>query len=129
MANNPFGRMLSLIREEAENQVGSIPRFQVGEMVTGAQIKVGDRKLSRDDYVLIENRFTVEVDGDKKTFRVPYKKKQEFTLKAAKDDTGSGSGKQQTIKISVPPLKEGDQVLCYQISDEKYAVFGRVVES
>lgn len=123
MATNPYGRLLALMESAGGTKAEAIPKFQVGEMITGAQIKVGGRTLSRDDYVIIENQFTVAVDGDKKTFRVPYKKKQTYSFKTAKNDTA-----QQTITITVPALKAGDLVLCYQMSAEKYIVFGRVVE-
>lgn len=113
---NPYGRLLSLMRKQSAKEVSSVPLFEVGRMLTGAQIKLDGKTLARDDYILIENRFTVTAGSEKKTFRVPYKKEQKLKVS-------------DSVTITVPPLKKGDLVLCLQISDQKYAVFGRVVES
>lgn len=121
---NPYGRMLSLMRQQSAKETSAIPLFEVGRMITGAQIKLDGKTLARDDYILIENRFTVTVGNDRKTFKVPYKKEQEMNITAMKNSSTA-----EKITITVPPLKKGDLVLCLQISDQKYAVFGRVVES
>ena len=73
-------------------------------MVTGAQIKVGDLTLARDDYLLLTHE--IKVNG--KLMKIPYKKQQ------------------ISSDIVIPPLKKGDKVLCYQISDETFVVFGKV---
>lgn len=125
---NPYGKLMSLMKEQAENASNSIPVFEVGEMLTGAQIKLGSRKLARDDYILLQNEIDVTVDGSKKRFRLPFKKKTEVEFKAASDDTKGGGSKVSTIKITAPALKKGDKVLVYQMSSQKYIVFGKVAE-
>lgn len=87
--------------------------FLIGEMLTGAQIKVGDLTLARDDYLLLTNE--IEVNGT--VMKMPYKKKQSVTITHYHGET---------ITVAIPPLKKGDKVLCYQINDEEFVVFGKV---
>ena len=84
-------------------------RFLIGEMITGAQLKVGDLTLARDDYYLLTNE--IEVDGT--VMKFPYKRRQSVDIDG-------------NVTIEIPPLKKGDKVLCCQISDDTFVVFGKV---
>ena len=84
---NPYGRMLSLMRQQSAKETSAIPLFEVGRMITGAQIKLDGKTLARDDYILIENRFTITIGSDKKTFKVPYKKEQKMDITAMKSSS------------------------------------------
>lgn len=110
---DPYGRILVAVGQAGRNAVGNTGGFLIGEMITGAQLKVGDTTLARDDYLLLMTE--IEIDG--KILKSPHKKKQTIVINK------SGGGE---IKIDVPPLKKGDKVLCYQISDEEFVIFGKV---
>ena len=110
---NPYGRMMKIFGEAGRAAANTGEEFMIGEMLTGAQLKVGDVTLARDDYLLLTNE--IEVNG--KVMKIPYKKRQEKTV-----TTPHGG----TITVAVPPLKKGDKVLCYQLSDEEFIVFGKV---
>lgn len=125
---NPYGRILSLMKSQAEQAAGSNPWFTVGTMLTGAQIKLPGRVLARDDYLLLYNDFTIDVDGDADYFSVPFKSTQKKTFKAALSDTATGGSKQQTITIKAIPFEKGDQVLCAPLNDARWIVFGKVAE-
>lgn len=125
---NPYGRILSLMKSQADQAADSTPWFTVGTMLTGAQIKLPGRVLARDDYALLYNDFTIDVDGDTDYFSVPFKKTQKKSIKAALSDTDSGGSKQQTITIKAIPFEKGDQVLCAPLNDAKWIVFGKVAE-
>ena len=101
---NPYGRLMALMGRAGRVAAETGSTFLIGEMQTGAQIKVGDLILAREDYVMLTHE--IEVNG--KVMKIPYKKQQ------------SASG------ITIPPLKKGDKVLCCQISDEEFVVFGKV---
>lgn len=110
---NPYGRIMSLMGGAGKAAADTGAGFLIGEMITGAQIKVGDLTLARDDYVLL----THEIKVNDKKFKIPYKSTQSITIEHYHGET---------ITISVPPLKKGDKVLCYQINDEEFVVFGKV---
>ena len=110
---NPYGRLMAVMGKAGMAAVGSGPELMIGEMLTGAQLKVGDVTLARDDYLLLTNE--IEVNG--KVMKIPYKTRQSKTV------TIPHGG---SITVAVPPLKKGDKVLCCQISDEDFVVFGKV---
>ena len=101
---DPYGRLMSVMGKAGRSATDTGSGFLIGEMLSGAKIKVGDLTLARDDYLLLTHE--IEVNG--KTMKIPYKARQE-----------KGS-------IAIPPLKKGDKVLCYQINDEEFVVFGKV---
>lgn len=110
---NPYGRLLSLMGSAGKAAVGKEAGFLIGEMITGATLKVGDLKLARDDYLMLTN----EININGRTLKLPFKREQSVTVTIS-----SGNN----LIIKVPPLKKGDKVLCYQISDEEFVVFGKV---
>ena len=110
---NPYGRLVAARGRAGKKAADTGEGFLIGEMLTGAQIKVGDLTLARDDYVLLTN--DIEING--KVMKIPYKKRQSVTIT---DYHGTKA------TIAIPPLKKGDKVLCYQINDEEFAVFGKV---
>lgn len=109
---NPYGRLVAAMGRAGKKAADTGKDFLIGEMLSGATLKVGDLTLARDDYLLLTNE--VKING--KVLRLPYKKEQTVTI------TNQG----MTTTITVPPLKKGDKVLCYQISDEEFVVFGKV---
>lgn len=111
---NPYGRLLAIMGGAGKEAADLGDGFMIGEMLTGAQLKVGDVTLARDDYMLLTNE--IEVNG--KVMKIPYKTRQEKVV------TTPHGGQ---ITVAIPPLKKGDKVLCYQISDEEFVVFGKVV--
>ena len=125
---NPYGRLLTVMKSQAEKAADSNPWFTVGTMLTGAQIKLPGRVLARDDYILLYNDFTIGVDGETQYFSVPFKSKQKKVIKAALKDTDTGGSKQQTITIKAIPFEKGDQVLCAPLNDARWIVFGKVAE-
>ena len=110
---NPYGRLMAVMGKAGMAAAGSGQELMIGEMLTGAQLKVGDVTLARDDYLLLTNE--IEVNG--KVMKIPYKTRQSKTV-----TTPHGG----SITVAVPPLKKGDKVLCCQISDEDFVVFGKV---
>lgn len=112
MSANPYGRLMSVMGKAGKAAADTGEGFLIGEMLTGAQLKVGDLTLTRDDYLLLTNE--IEVNGT--VMKIPYKARQANTVTI--------DGRQ--ITVAVPPLKKGDKVLCYQISDENFVVFGKV---
>lgn len=110
---NPYGRLMSVMGGAGKAATGKQTDFLIGEMLSGATLKVGDLTLARDDYVLLTNE--IEING--KVMKIPYKKRQSVTIT---DYHGTKA------TIAIPPLKKGDKVLCYQISDEEFVVFGKV---
>lgn len=125
---NPYGRLLTLMKSQANEAADSMPTFQVGTMLTGAQIKLPGRVLARDDYLLLYNDFILDIDGDSYYFSMPFKSTQKFKFKAALQDTANGGSKQQTITLKAIPFEKGDQVACIQINDGKFLVLGKVAE-
>lgn len=125
---NPYGRILSLMKSQAEQATDAVPWFTVGTMLTGAQIKLPGRVLARDDYILLYNDFTIDVDGDTDYFSIPFKATQKKSFKAALSDTAGGGSKQQTITIKAIPFEKGDQVLCAPLNDARWIVLGKVAE-
>ncbi len=109
---DPYGRIMQIMGKAGKKAVDEGAGFLIGEMLTGAQVRVGDLTLARDDYLLLTNE--IEVNG--KVMKMPYKSRQ------AKTVTIEG----REITVVVPPLKKGDKVLCYQINDEDFVVFGKV---
>jgi hypothetical protein len=112
MASNPYGRLLQVMKGQAEGVGSAVPKFEIGTVESGKKIKIGSIVLDEDDYSLIQ--ITVSIGG--KTFRVPSFEDQEITVGYIA----------HTIKF--PKLKEGDEVALYRISDERYLVFGPVKE-
>jgi len=110
---NPYGRLMAVMGKAGRDAAEPGPELMIGEMLTGAQLKVGDVTLARDDYLLLTNE--IEVNG--KVMKIPYKTRQSKTV-----TTPHGG----SITVAVPPLKKGDKVLCCQISDEDFVVFGKV---
>ena len=110
---NPYGRLMSIMGQAGKQAADTGTGFLIGEMITGAQLKVGDLILARDDYLLLTNE--IEVNG--KVMKMPYKIRQEKAITFYHGEN---------VTIAVPPLKKGDKVLCYQISDEEFVVFGKV---
>ena len=110
---NPYGRLMQIIGHSGAKAADTGEGFLIGERLTGAQLKVGDVTLARDDYLLLTNE--IEVNG--KTMKLPYKKRQEVRITHYHGEV---------ITVAIPPLKKGDKVLCYQISDEEFVVFGKV---
>lgn len=113
---NPYGRLLTVMGNAGKSAADTGAGFLIGEMLTGAQIKVGDLTLARDDYLLLTHE--IEVNGT--VMKIPYKKRQEKVV-----ITHHGASQEKVI-VAIPPLKKGDKVLCYQISDEEFVVFGKV---
>ena len=109
---NPYGRLMALMGGAGKTAVGSEPGFLIGEMLSGATLKAGDLTLARDDYLLLTNE--IKING--KSLKLPYKREQTINI------THLGN----TTTVTVPPLKKGDKVLVYQISDEEFVVFGKV---
>ena len=109
---DPYGRIMQVMGRAGEKATDVGNGFLIGEMISGAKVRVGDLTLAREDYLLLTNE--IEVNG--KVMKIPYKTKQEKTVTV---DGGS-------IKVAIPPLKKGDKVLCYQIIDEDFVVFGKV---
>ncbi len=110
---NPYGRLMAVMGKAGRAAAESGQALMIGEMLTGAQLKVGDVTLARDDYLLLTNE--IEVNGT--VMKIPYKSRQSKTV-----TTPHGG----SITVAVPPLKKGDKVLCCQISDEDFVVFGKV---
>jgi len=110
---NPYGRLMTIMGKAGQGAVDTGSGLMIGEMLTGAQLKVGDVTLARDDYLLLTNE--IEVNG--KVMKIPHKTRQSKTVTTP--DGGS-------ITVAIPPLKKGDKVLCYQLSDEDFVVFGKV---
>lgn len=110
---NPYGRLMALMGGAGKKAADTGEGFLIGEMLTGAQLKVGDLTLARDDYLLLTNE--IKVNG--KVMKLPFKKEQSITITHYHGET---------ITVAIPPLKKGDKVLCYQISDEEFIVFGKV---
>ena len=110
---NPYGRIMALMGGAGKAAADTDSGFLIGEMLSGAQVRVGDLTLARDDYLLLTHE--IEVNGT--TMKIPFKKRQSVTIT---DYHGT------TATIAIPPLKKGDKVLCYQINDEEFVVFGKV---
>lgn len=113
---NPYGRMMDIFGKAGKKAVQTDTEGDgliIGEMLTGAQLKVGDLTLARDDYLLLTNE--IEVNG--KTMKLPYKNRQDIKITHYHGEV---------ITVAIPPLKKGDKVLCCQISDEEFVVFGKV---
>lgn len=110
---DPYGRLMSVMGKAGRSATDTGSGFLIGEMLSGAKIKVGDLTLARDDYLLLTHE--IEVNG--KTMKIPYKARQEKTVTMYHGET---------VTVAIPPLKKGDKVLCYQINDEEFVVFGKV---
>lgn len=110
---NPYGRLMHIMGNAGKKATSTDEGFLIGEMISGAQLKVGDLTLARDDYLLLTHE--IKVNGT--TMKIPFKRSQSVTIT---DYHGTRA------TIAVPPLKKGDKVLCYKLSDETFVVFGKV---
>lgn len=115
---NPYGRLLTLMKSQANEAADSVSTFQVGTMLTGAQIKLPGRVLARDDYLLLYNDFIITIGDDSTYVSVPYKATQKVSFKATDG----------TVTIKAVPFEKGDEVACIQINDGKFLVLGKVAE-
>ena len=108
---NTYGRFMQLMANAGgeDGNYGVV----IGEMLSGSRLKVNDLLLERKDYMVLTN--SIKVNG--KELKFPFKKAQSKTV-----STGDGT----SVTVSVPALKKGDKVLCYQIDDEDVIILGRL---
>ena len=111
MAANTYGRLMQIMAGAGEEDGSS--GMAIGEMMSGSRVKVNDLILDRADYMILTNELKV----GSKTMKIPYKKQQSSTVHA-----GDGT----SVTVTVPPLKKGDKVLCYQVDDEDVIILGRL---
>lgn len=107
---NPYGRLLDLMRNASDTPRG----IDLGEYIGGGKFTVGSQTLEKGDYFLIQNSITI--GGTE--FKLPCLEEQNADIEVG----------EETFSVSVPALKAGDTVAAYQLGNEEYIIFGKVVE-
>lgn len=100
---NPYSEILSVMRNEGKKD--NPASLRLGIMQDAASCIAGDLLLSGDDLLVAEH------------LKTGYHYAVDNTVPSLKNDS-----------TFIEPLKEGDTVIIYRLSDEKYVILERVVE-
>lgn len=98
-----YEKLLMLLRDEGSRY--NPPSLMLGEMISNTEVSLGRMTLDPDDYYISEH-LTKPILTELKL-------------------TSTLADKSEYIK----PLKKGDIVLLYQISEDKFVIIERVVEN
>lgn len=112
----PYEKIIKIIREQGAKK--NTPALNLGEMISQNQCQVGGNVLEAEDLYISEhltNGYKVDITLDAVT---SYMNNKETTTKVWME-------KQRATVHN--PLKAGDIVLLYPVSEEKYVIIEKVV--
>ena len=106
-----YEKMIRIMRSEGSRK--NIPKLILGEMKSNKKCMADGMELDEDDLYISEHLTERQV--------------VEINIKVDSDGYVKSDGKNDKSEY-IEPLEEGDIVLLYKISNEKYVIIDKVVE-